>query len=305
VSVISGTVGAILGAQSAKKQAKAMMEAAQKDREFQYQMFQEGRGSTGHAFLPTYFGDKEKSLAQDAMLNYDQMKALAGSPQDQLRSYEAAMAQYQPMVDAARGTLADVYNGNMTTQRLGYLDPVLQARTDAARGQQSAIGQGLAEMKNALAANNARRGFTGTGSFAQNRMLGATMGARQAASGALGAANMANAEDRRGVMDQGMEARLGMMDKPFQMAQGSLNMAMQPMAQVQSNFSRSMQPFEFFKMGAEGFKPDPLPQMPFTPSVGQGIATAVGDFNKQLAGYFTSNAQSDKYIKALQEMKRS
>jgi len=203
MSVISGTLGAILGSRAQRAQAEANLRAARETNEMNYRMFNEGRGATGHAFLPTYFGGKEQQLAQDAMLNYDQMRAMMGSPEEQLRSYQAAMDQYQPMADAARGTLADVYNGNMTTARLAYLDPVLQARTAQARGQQSAIGQGLAQTQNALAAANARKGFTGTGSFANNRLLAATTGARQAASGVLGAANLANAQDTRGVYDQG------------------------------------------------------------------------------------------------------
>ena len=293
MSVISGTLGAILGSRAQRAQAEANLRAARETNEMNYRMFNEGRGATGHAFLPTYFGGKEQQLAQDAMLNYDQMRAMMGSPEEQLRSYQAAMDQYQPMADAARGTLADVYNGNMTTARLAYLDPVLQARTAQARGQQSAIGQGLAQTQNALAAANARKGFTGTGSFANNRLLAATTGARQAASGVLGAANLANAQDTRGVYDQGMETRLKLMDQPFQMAQGALNMKMQPMNQVQSNFSRSLQPFEFFKMGPQGFKADALPQTPFTGSAAQMALTGMGAANQQVGSFFANQAAAN------------
>lgn len=297
MSVISGTLGGLWGSKTQRDTAAKNLQAAQETNALNYRMFNEGRGSTGHAFLPTYFGDREQGIANDALSFYDQSRALQGSPSEQFARYGSILDQYKPMQDAARGAVGDVFNGNLTNARLGYLDPVLQARTAAAQNNKSAIFQGLRERINALQASNAQKGYSGTGSFEQNRLLGSTIGARQSAANVMDAANLANAQDTRGVYDQGADLRLKMLDVPYQQAQQALNMDMLPLNQVQANFSRSLQPFEFFRMSPQGFRADPLPQTPYTPSAAQIALTGMGAANQQVGNYFAQQGLANQYAK--------
>lgn len=300
MSVISGTVGAILGSQAQEEAARRNLQAAQETNALNYRMFQEGRGSAGSAFLPAYFGGTEAQLAKDASNYYNQSRALMGSPEEQYAKYAATVGAFQPMADASRGALGDVFNGNLTASRLGYLAPVNQARTDFAKTQQQGVLEGLQQRINALNAQNSKQGFTSTGSFAQNRLLGATVGARQAAAGALAGANLANAQDVRSVNDQGAEMKLNLMNAPYQQAQNALTMQMSPLAQVQQNYSRQLQPFEFFRMAPQGFRADQLPQQPVVPGAGQIAFTGMGAANAQLGQHFANQAQAAQYAKALQ-----
>lgn len=292
---IGGIVGGILGSSAQKDASAKNLQAARETNAQNYQMFLQGRGSQGNALLPMYFGNQEQNLSNDAGSFYNASKALLGSPSKQLQDYTQTVNGYMPMQDASRGTLGDVFNGNMTNTRLGYLQPVNAARTNLAQGQQQGIFQGLQQRINALNAQNAQKGFSGTGSFAQNRLLGATIGARQDAANALGQANLANAQDTRGVQDQGMNLRLQMMNQPYQLATQALNLQMQPMNQVQQNFTRSLAPFDFFRMSPGAFQNAPLPQVNAIPGLGQILATGLGNGAQQVGNYFAQKQLGNQY----------
>lgn len=207
--------------------------------------FRKSRGSEGNAFMPLYFGTGadsfEKKLADDYKALY------SGLPKVNPADYAAANAAYLPMMEASRGALADVYNGNLTNARLGYLEPVNQARTKMARGNQDAIFQALKERINLLNAQNARKGFSGTGSFAQNRLLGSTIGARQTAANTIGAADLANAMDTRAIHDSGADLRLRM--DPSKQAANYLSYMAMPTAAATGDFMTRLQPTSAFRIG--------------------------------------------------------
>lgn len=292
-SIVSGSLGAILGSKAQKDAAAKNLQAARETNEANYRMFQEGRGSTGSAFLPLYFGGRERGLANDAMSFYDATKNMLGTPQDQFNRYATTLGGYQPMVNAARGTLGDVFNGNITNSRMEFLQPVNAARTNYAKSQQQGVLGALQERINALNASSAKKGYSGTGSFNQNRLLNSTVPMRQAAAGVMAGADLANAQDVRGVQDQGMEARLRYMDMPFQQAQQALAMEMMPLSQVQQNFSRSMAPFDFFKMGPQSFRADPLP-MQGADTTWPAIMNSIGNANSGLSSLWMNGAFGGK-----------
>lgn len=291
----------------AEKTAESNLEMARQDRAFQKLMFDESRGSTGHAFLPTYLGNQEKLLGQDAIAFYNSARNLLGTPEQQLARYNAAINPTRFAAEAGLGSLSDVYNGNLTQSRIGYAQPVMDARRQVAQTQKQGIQQGWEEVKNRVAALNQKRGFSGTSGSELQALTRGTIGARQAAAGAGALANLQNAEDARGIYDQGAQLRLSMLGQPYQLGQQALNMEMLPMNQVQSNFGRSMDPFSAFRIGTQAFSPTPLPQQPVVPSAFQRFAPALGNmvnnagtafanykmqqnYDNALAGYQTSNA---------------
>ena len=258
------------------------MRQAEADRALAYQMFQEGRGATGHAFLPLYFGDTEKMLSTDATGYFNAIRAGLGTPQEQYQKNAAIASQYQPMIDQARGTLGDVFSGNMTRARLGYLQPVQQARTAMAKAGAQGIDTALAERINTLNAAERKKGYTGTGLFAQRQLLNSTIGARQAAAQGLAGATLQNAMDTRGVQDQGLQNQLAYMNMPGQLAQQAFALQAMPGQQVAQNFATAARPFETFRMTPQAFQPESMP-MVGADMQGAQIANAVGNFTKGLA----------------------
>lgn len=221
--------------------------------------FYKSRGSQGNAFLPLYFGSGDDSFERRLATDYKDL--YSALPEINPQSYVETAARYQPIVDASRGTLEDAFNGNMTNTRLGYLKPVQQARTNLAQSRREAIFEGLRQRINALNADSARKGFSGTGSFAQKRLLGATIGARQAAAGEVGGAKLQNEMDERGVLDSGMNTRLALLDQPFKQAGSNMLFMRMPGEAAAGAFSDRLAPANFFRIGtAMPNLPAPLPE---------------------------------------------
>lgn len=279
-SIVSGTLGAVLGSRAQKKAAEANIQAARETNEMNYRMFQEGRGSTGSAILPLYFQDMERQIGDDAVNDYRSIRRLTGSPQSQVEKARATLGAYQPMIDAATGSLMDVYNGNLTETRQGYLKPVTEARTALARTQKEGVLQGLRERINALNAQSAAKGYSGSGSFAQNRLLDATIKSRQAAAATDSIAALENAQDVRNVNDQGANMRLQYMQMPFQLGQQALNYSDLPMQQVRRNSQAATAPLDFFRMNPGAFRADQLP-MQGADTTWPAIMNSIGNANSQ------------------------
>lgn len=209
--------------------------------------FYKSRGSEGNAVLPLFFGTGNDSFETKLANDF---KSLYGSlPSIDPSRYQATIDSFVPMQMDAKGTLADVFNGNNTSNRLRYFQPVANARTSSAKGQQEAILEGLSQRLNALNSDSARKGYSGTGSFAQNRLLGATIGARQQAAGAMSAANLANADDIRNINDQGLNLKLNNLNTPYQMANNSLAFVNMPNDMAVNAFASRLQPLSFFRIG--------------------------------------------------------
>lgn len=264
----------VLGALAAKEAAKAERAAqeenlkrAAEDRGLYLDYFRQARGSQGSAFLPLYFGEGDTSfervLGNDAQRAYNASKT---NPWEDYAKAQALQTAYMPMQEAARGTLANIYNGELTNESLRNVAPVLAARTAAAGGQQQAIKMGLQQTLNELKAMQKQAGFSGTGSFAQNRALNATIGANQQASMAMSNANLQNAMDTQRIRDAGIGLRLSSLDQPYRMAANEYQFMEMPQDYVTRSYQNRLQPFEFFR--TPNYAPNfaPTPQATATPS---------------------------------------
>lgn len=245
--------------------------------------FMEGRGSTGNAILPIYGGGFEAGLFGQ-LQGYNQAgQDFLGTPQAQLLQSQKTLTGFQPTINAANKTVQDIFNGGLTSQRLDYQAPVNQARVALAQGQKQGFLQALSTRLNALEANSRRAGYTGTGSFAQNRLLGAGFGANQEAANVMGAANLANATDIAGIRNLGIQQQLSGLDLPYQQAQQALQFNQLPVSQLQANAQAMTKPFDFFRIAPASFRADQLPmiqplQSPWAVAALQagGIANSVG-----------------------------
>lgn len=293
-----------MSANEQKRATRANQRMAEDTNAMNYRMYRESRGDGGNAFLPTYFGDfEDKMLADSAKEYFAASQYLLGNPWEQAGRYRETMAKYQPMMDASDRTIAGIYNGDLANERRAYLAPVAQARLNAAGGQREAIKTGLQQTLNEMKAMQKQAGFSGTGSFAQNRMLNATIGANQQAALAQSNAGLQNAMDMRSIGDTDIAGRISAIDLPYNRAQQAVAFQEMPIDLMQSNFSRSVRPFEFFRLGQGQFRYDPLPMQGANNVAAAGLA-AVGAGNQQLAALLMQQQQNQNLARQA-EMNRT
>lgn len=223
-------------------------------------MFEMSRGAKGNSLLPMYFGNTlEPTLANDANRAYFSDQALLGTPEQQYAKYLALVNGMQPAVDASNRTVGDIFNGNLTQQQLGFQQPVNQARTNLALGQKQSVYDSLAQRLDAITAENAKSGFTGSGSFNRNRMLVTVIGGNQQAAGIMGQANLQNATDIAGIQNSGQQRMLQNLGLPFTQAQQNIALSGLPMNSVFANQQNAMQPYNFFRTNPQAFQYAPFP----------------------------------------------
>jgi hypothetical protein len=193
-------------------------------------------------------------LLQDQLLPYFQQYTQGflndgGSFQQQIAERQALIDQFAPTLQRSRDFLGDVYNGSNLNTRLNAAGVTGDARIESAVQQQAAIDQALREVQSQLAAENARKGFVGGGSFANNRLLASTVGARQDASNLMGVAELANAADKQRLIEadlaeQGAYAgaipgivagQMGLQDMPAQSVYNKLGQVVQPLSYFKGN----------------------------------------------------------------------
>ncbi len=263
-----GVLGSILGGAAAAKAAKTEREAqeenfkrAMADRELSLDLYNQARGSQGSALLPLYFGTGdysfEKQLAQDYRDIYDTAYA---TPGDQITPLRNIANGYMPMIESARKSVGSVFDGSLTRGRLENAAPVMEARTRAANVNSQGIYSALMERINALKAMDAAKGYTGGGSFSQNRLLAATVAGRQQAAGVKSQADLANAMDRRVIMDMGLDMPISYASMPFQQAGSEMGFTQMPANMMTQGFAQKLAPLNFYRIGNQGPNLAPTPQ---------------------------------------------
>jgi len=272
MSFISGTVGAILGSSAQNKANELNAANVAATNALNYKMFQDSRGASGSAVLPEYLdAGTERLLGNKAA-----QVALAmfpNDPQAQLAHYQAIVDQLRPTINAGNDAIAGIYNGTLDKTREAALDPVLAARLNAAKSQGESIDMGLADAVNQMGAQDAAKGFAGTGSYAQNRLLAATLAARQAASQATSGAVLTNATDKRNLSDEMSKLKLSSVDMPVNRAQQLMQLDQMPTMALGSQVTGAMKPLDYFRISPSAFKADPMPQVQPVASAGQLAAS--------------------------------
>lgn len=197
-----GLGGSLFGGSSSKKAAAKQAKAQAQINQQQLDFARELRGEGGSpVFLPTYSGDRETELFDIA----DTLFANA-APSSNRDSEVEALAT--PFLNDFNTTLRDVRSGERTNQLLENTAPVRSARSASASSRLDAINQALDETLAQLNASESKKGFSGGGSFRNNRALQSTLGARQDAANAVSAANLANAADEANIRNQQAELAL-------------------------------------------------------------------------------------------------
>lgn len=272
--------GAAAAASSAMK-AKADKKSAQDANNANLTQYQQSRGAGGNAILPMYADPgTEKRLFDQAVA---ESAAMAGgrTPQEIYAEYQQILAGMQPSIDAGNEAIGDIYNGNMLRDTLAFQQPVMDARTGMAVSNRDAINLAVRAEANRINAEEARKGYSGAGSFANNRLLDASILARQRAAGGVSAAVLANAEDEAGIRRSNQSLKLSALDLAPNRAAQLIRLDQAPAEGVAAMSELRTKPLNFFRLQV-GQPPTvrPVPQT----GAGQLALQAVG----QAAGAYGS-----------------
>lgn len=253
MSIVSGTVGAILGSNAQNKATKTNLRIAQETNELNRQMFLQSRGEGGSAILPTYLAPgTEEAIANKAAAAVQAM--FPNDPQAQMAHYQAIIESLTPTINAGTAQIDDIYNGKLDAERQAALAPVLAARTQAANANAEAINEAGQEQMNQIGARDAARGYSGGGSFADNNVLRALVQARQAAAAQRAAAVLGNAGDQRQLADFLSQLRLQSVDAPINRAKQLTQLAQMPQMALGDLTQAATRPLEFFRIGNQAFQ---------------------------------------------------
>lgn len=305
-AIAGGAISANGAKSAAAKAADANSKATSDTNALNLDMFNQSRGSTGHAILPTYFGNNETDAANQAYANFQRLNMGADEVGANLYNYQRSL---DPSVHNSLAALQNRYNGVDLSQRLADSQPVWDARAayaqtqgaglrEVAQAAQGGINIGLAQQ---LAAQNAQRtaqGYLGSSTFDRNRAVASTIMAQQAAAGQMANANATGNNLAAQVALQNAQERgnFQLSDLDFRSNPAALGSAMSNLAALQSTpwttqanlYTAAQQPLNFFRIGTQAYN------QPFSPQVspginnGQIIGGAVTELGKLGQAYFTS-----------------
>jgi hypothetical protein len=255
-------------------------------------MFDESRGSTGHAILPTYTGDAEKQTFDDLYKIYQ------GSMTPQERSAQAAgvMNQMAPATQGGTQYLNDVYSGkNLDTSR-GYYQPLWDSRTQTAQAQADAIQQAYARTRQQQLATAQRQGYYGGSSVQSNEAQRALLESIQQAALARGAAATQNATEgaQLGITD--MATRQQLLNEPLSRAQSLLNYNNLVNNAAYTGYDQLAQRLGMFNIGTGQFTQQNLPTVSPNINSGQIYGSALSNLAGSMGNAYMNQQKQPTYI---------
>jgi hypothetical protein len=288
MSIISGTVSGIMGANAQKDANKTNLQLTRETNDLNRLMFDESRGASGSSVLPTYLEPgSEKLLANRAAAAAQAM--FPDNPDLQIAQYQAILERMRPAIQAGTKQIDDIFTGRLESERAAALAPVLAARENLATANVDAINLAVQDAINRMSAQEAAKGYEGTGSFAQNRMLQALTQARQQAAQQKAGAILQNEMDKKELSDAMSQLRLSSVDAPVNRVAQLTQVEQAPQIALGNLSQLSTRPLEFFRIGANAFRadqPNPVSAIPSAAQIALGNVSKVG--GEVLGAYLTS-----------------
>ena len=276
-------VGAGMQAYSAGQKQKAANQANKKNVEAQeginkwrmdqwLQQFGEGGAPV---FLPRYARDEEQRMFKEGMDIYN---ATYQDPEEQKALYERAKQMYMPFMERQLG---DIISGQTTEDRLGYLEPVAEARLAGADVSNEAMRQAMAERTAQLQLQQRAAGLGGSGSAAQRSLLQADFAAKQASAAERANAVLANATDANTIREAELERRISTAAQAPGLVESAIRTEQMPAQAMAQNYSSRMNMFQPYHV-QRGQTPPELRAPVYTPRVKSSTAI-VGSVGSSLS----------------------
>ena len=294
---VVGAAGAAYSANSAKKsQDKATAQNAQNVADtnaMNKQMFDESRGSTGHAFLPTYTGDAEKQTFNDLYGIYQS----GLTPEQRQAQAQEAMAAMAPAIQGGNQFLTDAYSGqNLATTR-GYYQPLWDARTQTAQAQADAIQQAYARARQQNLATNMKQGYYGGSSWQSREAQKNTLDALQQAALAKGNAQIQNATEGAQVGVADLANRQQLLNEPLSRAQSLINYQNLASNAAYTGYDQLANRLGMYNIGKGQYTYQSAPVVQPNINSGQVVGSALSALGSTLGNYYM-NQQQPTYINA-------
>ena len=267
--------GGVMQGKSQKKAADAQVEATRETNEANYRQFREARGEGGSAILPLYLPAGAEQQAAQRALNV--FNAITGQPVNlTLQEYQNIVNGAVPTIAAGDQVVQDIFSGAMERDRLAREAPVAAARTALADTQAQGVQTALQQRLNEIRADEAARGYTGSSSFANNRLLEATIPAQQAAASTKAQARLENEQSRKRIGDEALDLQIRSLDVPFNRIAQNIGARQAPADALARLMATAQSPLSFFRI-APGTPPrNETPQISSVPSTGAIIGTGLG-----------------------------
>ncbi len=288
MSAISGTIGGILQANAQNAATKGARKSQKEANALTRELYDESRGSTGHALFPTYTGDFEKNLSLDLMKGYEDSAA-------PLASFETSTRKLAGAETGAEQFTNDIFSGGITKRLLEEAQPVQAARLSSARqSSMDALNKTLA----AIDAAQAGKGFTGD-SFG-NRML--RFAGTRSAGDAVSAAKLANLGEVQQIENYG-DVTLPMqnLNLPYNMAQQAGQFSFMPQSNWLSTLKQRLDPLSYMKIGvSQPYQVTPLPTGVNSNPAASALA-GVSAAGGTALNYYLQNQSQKRLLDALQQ----
>lgn len=290
MSIVSGTVGAVMGSNAQRRAAAQNLQATRETNALNRQMFLESRGATGSAVLPMYLRSLEQRLGRDFADAWDATGRPIGEYRERARNYES-------MMGAARSRANSIFDGGLEREMLDSAAPVQRARVAFKR--QSAID---ALNKVIADINSAQAGRGYTGDSMGNRML--RFGAERGAADAVSEAELANLEETRGIKDLALQTELGSLDLPGRMAGNELDFMTAGDRAFLEDMGARLQPLTFMRIGAgQPFEYDRPPTVDANASAAQLAMQGISAAGNMALNAWLQNRQQQNWLTAMKSMR--
>ena len=292
-----GLAGSIFGASAEKKAAKKNANAQSEINRTQLEFARELRGEGGKpVFLPLYSGNREQELfdVADSLFTKAAPSASRGSEVEAIT---------QPFEASFNSAVSDARNGNLTNRKLANSSGVRSARTKGANARLDAINQSLDEVLSQQNAQASQKGFSGGGSFRNNRALQSTLNARQEAANTLTAAELANAIGEASIRNEGEDLAFQLGIQSPDLAQAALGLDRAPTTVPIQEYLDALQVLAPFNTSQNTNAAANLVGGLQAPQF-QGVSTAgnaLGFTSGALGNIFAAKQQQDNFDKLLEQ----
>lgn len=291
--------GSVSASNSAKKGRRSAAAQAAADREFNYRMFEEGRGSKGSAKLPTYLKDSRGRLIEPIAGTQaaDVFSIpLDRTPRERLEGYEDIYAKEEPMRKQGLDTLREIYSGiggvsDYERRRLENVAPITEAEQAQARTIGESAEFALAQQLNQQRSRDAMAGISGRANLGQN-LTGAAIrqNAAQQQAAAMAGVNVGEARRNAAISDDAYRMQMDNPQLADSIAAMRIASQQQPYNQLVQQTGRQYEALMPFEIAPGNFNAARLPAPGVNTSGAAwaggiaGAAGAIGQYarNKQM-----------------------
>ena len=227
-------------------------------------------------------GLPEREMFREAKGRYAEAGKYLGADK-----YENLIKMFAPMQEAAMGVGRGIFDNTLTKERLGFYDPVHEARQQVVDTQKQALEEGLQDTLGMQGARQRLKGFSGD-SLAKLRMEGESRkGASTGIAKLQALMELANKSDALAENMKGQQMKVSNLNLPSDLAAAEGRFRMAPLAASSQAEALAQAPMNFYKQRPNVTNLPPSYRYQQIPTgaeiISKGVGTLAGGLMKQQA----------------------